>query len=49
MIQEGFILSHNAKLSMKTLNNLRVQLSKKEVEAVTSSTGRLTASALFTQ
>ena len=46
-IQENFIISHITKLWVKTLNKLRAQQEKQNVEAVTSYTGRLTASALF--
>ena len=42
-IQENFIISHITKLWVKTLNKLRAQQEKQNVEAVTSSTGRLTA------
>ena len=42
-IQENFIISHITKLWVKTLNKLRAQQEKQNVEVVTSSTGRLTA------
>ena len=41
------ILSHITKLWVKTLNSLRVQKREQNIEAVTSSLGRLTAIALF--
>ena len=42
-IQENFIISHITKLWVKTLNKLRAHQEKQNFEAVTSSTGRLTA------